>query len=130
MWAVPLVAIQRRAVMGAVFVFKLEARMGYAKVFAQAVLDLALNRLEARSCLRLKDDVVVERCLLLLNLPQMNVMHVVQTIHAAHGLEDIGTVEIGWATKHQRPDRTSDLGQRQLNDVERGADCNCRIDPA
>jgi hypothetical protein len=60
----------------------------------------------------------------------MNVMHVVQTIHAAHGLEDIGTVEVGWATKHQRPDRTSDLGQRQLNDVERDADCNCRIDPA
>ena len=72
----------------------------------------------------------IKRCLMLLHLPQMHVMHVAYAFDAPHCFHHLAAIYLWRAAQHQCSDRTADFGEGQPQYVKRDTDGYRRIDPA
>ena len=90
-------AIEFGILVCAAFMLELEAGMRNAEAVAQAILDLALDSFNSRPAIRGQHNVVVERDLVFLHLPEMHMMNVPDTDNFPHHHYDILVINI-WGT--------------------------------
>ena len=111
-------------------VLELKAGMHYAELRTQPFFDFRLDRFDAAPARLCQHHVTVERCFVFLHLPEMNVMHVLDTIHLGHRPDHCTAIHVGGAAEHQRTDRLSDFGQGEVENVEGNGNRDRRIDPS
>ena len=67
---------------------------------------------------------------MLLHLPEMRMMHFLNTVDFFDGRDDLVRVDIGRASQHQGADRVADLAEGEPEDIGGNPDGDRRIDPA
>ena len=105
---------QPSALMRVIWPFELEGRMRDGKLLTQAVFDRCLHNLDAAPSLVGQDHVAVERSIVFLHLPEMDMVDILDALCFAKRADNGISIHVRGAAQHQRPDRPANFGHRQI----------------
>lgn len=108
------VTIEIGVLMSAILVLEFEAGMADAEFSLQPLLDRALDLFNLRPPLGCHDDMAVERSLVLLHLPEMDVVDVGDAFDFPHRFDDGLVVDVRRAPEHQGSDWAAYFSERQI----------------
>ena len=84
------------------------------KLLTQAVFDRCLHSLDAAPSLVGQDHVAVERSIVFLHLPEMDMVDILDALCFAKRADNGISIHVRGAAQHQRPDRPANFGRRQI----------------